>query len=140
MSDVTLAFDFGMRRIGVAIGSPLTGAARALTTLHHHGDPDWHAIGDLIDQWRPDTLVVGLPLLADGTEQSITGHARGFMDDLRQRYGLAVYAVDERYSSTAAESELRQQRASGSRKHRVKKGDSDAVAARIILETWLAMT
>lgn len=137
MSEVALAFDFGLRRIGIAVGNTFSGQARSLTTLHHHGNPDWDAIGRLTAEWRPGALVVGLPLLADGSEQPITAHARRFMTELEQRFELPVHAVDERYSSVEAEDRLRTQRASGTRKRRVRKGDSDAVAAQIILETWL---
>lgn len=137
MSEVALAFDFGLRRIGVAVGNSLTGQARSLTTLHHQGNPDWDAIQHLVAEWHPTALVVGLPLLEDGGEQAITEHARQFMQDLRQRFALPVHATDERYSSIAAADRLRTQRANGTRKRRVRKGDTDAVAAQIILETWL---
>lgn len=137
MSDVALAFDFGLRRIGIAVGNTLSGRARSLTTLHYSDNPDWNAIAQLVAEWRPGTLVVGLPLLEDGTEQPITDHARAFMAELQQRFELPVQAVDERYSSREAEERLRAQRAEGTRKRRVQKGDSDAVAAEIILETWL---
>lgn len=137
MSDVALAFDFGMRRIGVAVGSTLSGRAQALTTLHHRDGPDWDAITRLVGEWRPAALVVGLPLLEDGSEQPITGHARWFMDELGRHCDLPVHATDERFSSTEAEARLRTARATGKRKRRLQKGDSDAMAAQIILETYL---
>lgn len=140
MTDVALAFDFGLRRIGVAVGNSLSGQARSLTTLHHHGNPIWSEISQLVSEWRPTALIVGLPLLDDGTEQPITNHAREFMHELRRRFGLPVHAIDERYSSVEAQDRLRNQRASGTRKRRVKKGDTDAVAAQVILETWLQST
>lgn len=140
MSTVALAFDYGLRRIGVAVGNQLAGQARALTTLHHHDDPDWNEISRLIAEWQPDTLIIGLPLREDGSEQPITQKARQFMDELGQRFNLPTHAVDERFSSAEAEERIRAERASGQRKHRVNKGDSDAMAAQVILETWLAST
>lgn len=136
--DVVLAFDFGTRRIGVAVGSAITGRAQALTTLHHRDGPDWDAITRLVAEWRPQALVVGLPLLEDGSEQAITGHARWFMRQLGTLFGLPVHAVDERFSSIEALERLRTQRATGARKRRLQKGDTDSMAAQIILEGWLA--
>lgn len=138
MNDVALAFDFGLRRIGIAVGNRLSGQARSLTTLHHHHNPDWNEISQLVNEWRPDALVVGLPLQEDGSEQPITRQARRFMAELAQRFNLPVHAVDERFSSAEAEERIRAERASGARKQRVNKGDADAMAAQVILETWLA--
>lgn len=137
MSDVVLSFDYGLRRIGVAVGSTVSGQARALTTLHHHDDPDWDAITHLVAEWRPAILVVGLPLLEDGGEQPITGHTRRFMDELGRHFDLPVHAADERFSSAEAEARLRNARATGTRKRQLQKGDADAMAAQIILETYL---
>lgn len=135
--DVVLGFDFGTRRIGVAVGSAVSGQAQALTTLHHRDGPDWDAINRLVAEWRPQALVVGLPLLEDGSEQPITGHARRFMDELGRHVGLPVHEADERFSSTEAWERLRLQRATGARRKRLAKGDSDAMAAQVILESWL---
>lgn len=138
--DVVLGFDFGTRRIGVAVGSAVSGQAQALTTLHHRDGPDWTAIGRLVAEWRPQALVVGLPLLEDGREQPITGHARWFMAELGKHFGLPVHEADERFSSTEAWDRLRLQRATGTRRKRLAKGDSDAMAAQVILEGWLQRT
>lgn len=132
--DVAFGFDFGMRRIGVAVGNGITGQARALTVIPQ---TDWSAIEKLVAQWRPQALIVGLPLDADGNDQAITHHARGFMDGLAQRCKLPVHAVDERYSTIEAADRLRVARARGSRSKRLRKGDTDAVAAQVILESWL---
>ncbi|MAA75084.1 MAG: Holliday junction resolvase RuvX [Salinisphaeraceae bacterium] len=136
--DVVLGFDFGMRRIGVAVGSGVSGSAQALTTLHHSGDgPDWAAVRRLVGEWRPQALVVGLPLLESGEEQPITGHARWFMRELGAQFNLPIHQADERFTSTEALARLRTERASGARRKRLSKGDTDAMAAQIILETWL---
>jgi len=130
-----LSFDHGEKRIGVALGDDLTGSARPLPAV---GDGDWPAIAHLIGEWRPAALIVGLPLDEDGGEQRATGAARRFAAQLAQRFGLPVHQVDERYSSRAADDALRDARASGRMMRRVRKGDRDGQAARVILEQWLA--
>ena len=134
-----LAFDFGHKRIGVAVGEALTGSASPLPTLTHHAEPDWPALLRLIAEWRPTELVVGLPLDEAGGEQAITTLARRFAEQLAQRSGLKVNLADERFSSRAADDALRDARASGRMTRRVRKGDRDGEAARVILEQWLAM-
>ncbi|HEU0196040.1 MAG TPA: Holliday junction resolvase RuvX [Nevskiaceae bacterium] len=132
-----LAFDYGTRRIGVAIGNAATGQARALTTLHHGGTPDWIAISQLIHEWRPDACVVGLPLNDDGSEQLMSTAARTFARELQRRCAATVHLCDERFSSRAADDEIRRTRASGQRIRRARKGDRDSMAACVILEQYL---
>lgn len=134
MTAVYLAFDYGLKRIGVAVGDSLTRSARPLPALT---GADWPAIHKLIAEWRPAALVVGLPLDEDGAEQAITGPARRFAGELGRQLKLPVHQTDERYSSRAADDALREARASGRMVRRVRKGDRDAQAARIILEQWL---
>jgi putative Holliday junction resolvase len=135
---IFLGFDFGTRRIGIAIGSRQLGNARALATLSCHGGPDWEAIGQLIDEWQPEALVVGVPLTMEGMPQRATQGARAFMQQLAARFALPVHAADERMSSMEAQSELRAQRASRQRRRRVRDADIDRTAARLILEHWLS--
>lgn len=134
MTAVYLCFDYGEKRIGVAIGDDLTGSARALPTLP---GGNWDAIQKLIGEWRPQALVVGLPLNDDGSEQPTSTAARRFAQQLQAKSGLAVHLCDERYSSRAADDVLRRARAGGELTRRVRKGDRDAQAARIILQQWL---
>ena len=129
-----LAFDYGSHRTGVALGDDLTGQARALGSMP--GD-DWTAILGLVAQWRPAALIVGLPLDEDGAEQPMSTAARRFAAELGRRSGLPVHFADERYSSRAADDFLRDARASGHLTRRVRKGDRDAQAARVILQQWL---
>lgn len=129
-----LGFDHGGKRIGVALGDDLTGSARPLPAL---ANGDWDGVGRLIREWRPAALIVGLPLNEDGGEQPASAAARRFAAELAQRHGLPVHTVDERYSSRAADDALRSARASGRMARRVRKGDRDAQAARVILEQWL---
>ncbi|HET6655716.1 MAG TPA: Holliday junction resolvase RuvX [Gammaproteobacteria bacterium] len=131
-----LGFDFGLRRIGVAVGQSLTQTAGGLGVVAaRDGEPDWPAIERLATEWRPHALVVGIPYNADGSEQPITERARGFAHTLGERLDLPVYLVDERLSSHAAEAELKAERQAGRR--RLRKGDIDSRAARLILESWL---
>lgn len=133
-----LGFDYGKRRVGVAVGSPVTGRAQPLTTLEHRdGVPDWPALDALVRDWRPDTLIVGLPLTADGGTQKNTRRACNFAQELSGRYHLRVHTMDERYSTIEAGEKLRTARATGSRGRRLAKGDLDAMAAQTILESWL---
>lgn len=132
---IYLAFDYGEKRIGAAVGDDLTGSARALPTLTAG---DWDAIVKTIAEWRPAAVIVGLPLDESGAEQAMSASARRFAQALRERSGLTVHICDERYSSRAADDELREARASGRMQRRVRKGDRDGQAARVILEQWLA--
>lgn len=137
-AEVALGFDYGKRRVGIAVGSTVTASAQPLTTLtHHDGMPDWTALDVLIEEWRPSALVVGLPLNADGKTQKMTNRARNFAEEIWGRYRLTVHTVDERYTSIEAGERLRAARASGSRGKRLAKGDVDAMAAQTILESWL---
>ena len=98
-----LAFDFGTKKIGVAVGQALTKTANPLTCLNaKNGVPNWQNISTLIEEWQPDALVVGKPLNMDGSEQWVTEAARTFAQSLQQQTQLVVYLVDERLSSVAA--------------------------------------
>jgi putative Holliday junction resolvase len=129
-----LAFDYGTRLIGVALGNRIAASARALTTL---ANGDWARLDTLVAEWQPERFVVGLPLALDGGEQSMTRAARDYAKALERRYQRAVVLVDERHTSAAAASRFAEQRASGAAKR--KHGAAiDALAAQIILESWLA--
>ena len=134
MSGVYLAFDYGEKRIGAAVGDDLTGSARPLPALP---GGDWKAVDKLIDEWRPAALIVGLPLDESGADQPVTVVARKFARQLQERSKLPVHISDERFSSRAADGILRDARASGQMTRRVRKGDRDGHAARLILEQWL---
>ncbi len=134
-----LSFDYGLRRIGVAVGNTLTGTAEALATLDaHDGTPDWKAIARHIADWRPAALVVGVPYNMVGQSgAAITTAALRFAEDLGGRYGIEVHRVDERLSSREAEDDLRERRRSGAKTRRVRRGDVDREAARLLLLQWL---
>jgi putative holliday junction resolvase len=102
-----LAFDFGTKRIGIAIGNSLSGTARPLTTLHgEKNEQRFAAIENLIGEWQPAALVVGLPCNDDGSPHEMTRLCQRFANRLKGRFNLPVILVDERYTSAAASSEL----------------------------------
>ena len=118
-----LAVDFGLKRTGVAVGNRLMRTAQPQTTIQAQGDARFKHVALRLREWQPDALVVGVPFHPDGAEHENTLRARRFARQLRGRFGLPVFEVDERYSTTEALS-------SGAR-------DADAGAACIILEQFL---
>jgi putative Holliday junction resolvase len=137
---IILAFDYGLRRIGLASGDTLTRTAAPRATVAHHATgPDWQAIDREVRSLGPDLLVVGAPYNADGSPGSLAPSADAFARALAERYGLTVERIDERYSSTAATSLLREQRASGQRRRQVGKGDIDSAAAAVMLASYLEL-
>jgi putative Holliday junction resolvase len=136
-AEVLLAFDYGVRRIGLAVGQTLTGSASPVGVIPVAQAPDWDAVDRAVREWSPTRLLVGLPYNMDGSETALTGVCRGFARELERRCGLPVELVDERLTSSAAESDLREVRRSGARTRRVRREDIDANAARLILETWM---
>jgi len=136
-SGVALGIDFGQRRIGLATGNELTGTATALQTINHSGDP-FDELDRVIRDWRPDRIVLGLPLAADGSETEISRSARRFVEQLGQRHpGIAIEMHDERFSSRQADSQFADARRSGHARRRDAR-NLDGIAAAIILESWLA--
>jgi putative Holliday junction resolvase len=134
-SGTVLAFDFGEKRIGVAVGDLSLRIAHPLTTIAAEDNATRFAeIGKLIAEWQPVTLVVGLPMHADGTEHEISRLARRFANRLEGRFGVSVQLVDERLTSVAAESRLRE---SGATRAKID-ATLDAAAAREILDAYFA--
>ncbi|MGL9735189.1 MAG: Holliday junction resolvase RuvX [Symbiopectobacterium sp.] len=130
-----LAFDFGTKSIGVAIGQEITGTARALTAFKaQDGEPDWNQVEKIINEWQPDLLVVGLPLNMDGTEQELTARARKFANRLHGRFGKPVELQDEHLSTVEARADLFER--GGFRA--LNKSQVDATSAVIILESWFS--
>lgn len=133
MGRTVIAFDFGTKSIGCAVGQTITATAQALPAFKaQDGLPNWNAIGQCLQQWQPDCIVVGLPLNMDGTEQELTIRAKKFAQRLQGRFGIAVYLQDERLTTTEARAELFQRRGFKA----LKKDKIDSIAACIILESW----
>ena len=134
-----LAFDFGLKRIGIASGDTLTrSAAPRAAILAGQSGPDWEAIEREVRSLAPAQLVVGAPYNADGSEGALAGAARRFAAELERRFALPVHLVDERFSSLEASARLKEQRASGERRRRVRREDVDSAAAAVILGRWFA--
>jgi putative holliday junction resolvase len=134
--ETIIAFDFGLRRIGVAVGQQVTRSASAIGVVaNSSAGPDWQGIDRIVADWRPARLIVGVPSHADGTPSDLTARVLRFMDELR-RYGRPVESTDENYSSREANQMLAAQRALGLR-GRVRKENIDSVAAVLIAERWL---
>jgi putative Holliday junction resolvase len=137
-STTVLGFDFGTRRIGVAVGNCLTRGARALEVVANGMQgPDWPRLDVLLREWQPAALLVGLPLTMEGQEQQTSRAARAFATALGARYRLPLHLVDERLTSIEAASRFADRRASGQTRRKHAQA-LDAVAAEIIVETWLA--
>jgi putative Holliday junction resolvase len=137
MTGCILGFDYGARRIGVASGNRISQSARPLPTLvSNQGRPDWLRIDTLLSEWKPQALVVGLPLTRAGGEQKITRGARAFAEALGKRSGLPVHLIDERHTSQEAARRFAEQRAAGSARRRDAES-IDSLAAAVILESWL---
>lgn len=133
MGITALAFDFGTRSIGCAVGQSITGTAQALPAFKaQDGIPSWEAIEKCLKEWQPDIIIVGLPLNMDGTEQDLTLRARKFANRLHGRFGIKVELQDERLTTTEARSEIFDR--GGFRA--LKKGKVDGISACLILESW----
>jgi putative Holliday junction resolvase len=129
-----LAFDFGTRKIGVAVGDVRAGIAHPLSVIRGERKAlRFAAIAALIAEWRPATLLVGRPVHADGTEHETTDRAERFARSLEGRFGLPVVRVDERYTTQAADLSLAEAGVHGA----ARKDARDAVAAQLILQSWL---
>ncbi|MGL5757445.1 Holliday junction resolvase RuvX [Plesiomonas sp.] len=133
MSRTMMAFDFGTKSIGVAIGQEITATARPIASLKaRDGIPDWAQVEKLLKEWKPDLVVVGLPLNMDGTEQPVTALARKFANRIHGRFGQAIVLHDERLSTVEARSHL----FSYGGYRALDKGRVDATSASVILESW----
>ena len=137
--ETVLAFDFGLKRIGIASGDTLTrqAAPRPAAFCGAQG-PDWEAISREVRALAPGLMVVGAPYNADGTEGALSDAVRRFAAELQRRFALPVELVDERFSSLEASEALKERRASGARRRRVARADIDSAAAAVILGRWFA--
>lgn len=128
-----LAFDFGTKSIGVAVGQEITGTAAPLDALKaQDGIPNWDKVGEIFAQWQPHLVVVGLPLNMDGTEQDVTHRAKKFANRLHGRFGKPVETWDERLSTADAKATLFE--LGGYKK--LTKGRIDSVSACVIFMSW----
>lgn len=134
MTKIFIGFDFGTKRIGVAVGQDLTKTASAQNSLGaNHGEPKWQEVDALISSWEPCDLVVGIPYKMDGSEQHTTHAARHFAKQLQQRYSLPVHQVDERLTTKEVRQQLHEQGGYA----KIANSDIDSFAAKLILEQWM---
>ncbi|NRA83169.1 MAG: Holliday junction resolvase RuvX [Gammaproteobacteria bacterium] len=128
-----LAFDYGTKSIGVAIGQQITGTASPLAAIKaNDGIPNWDTIEKIIKEWQPSQIIVGLPTNMDGTDQEITIRARKFSKRLFGRFKVPVQTHDERLTTVEAKERLFE--LGGYKK--LTKGKIDSVSAVLILESW----
>ena len=134
MSNLTvIAFDFGTQSIGCAVGQSITQTAQALPAFKaQDGIPNWDAIKKCLDEWKPDLVVVGLPLNMGGTEQEVAQRARKFANRLNGRFGVKIALQDERLTTTEARAEI----FSRGGYRALNKGKIDSISACLILESW----
>ena len=137
MIEVALGFDYGSRKIGVAVGRASTRNAEGIATISCNPKTIlWSTINELIDLWQPDTLVVGLPFASNKTETKTTGFARKFGEDLDLRFNLLVCFIDETLTTDYADAIIREETRSGKRITSRRKSIRDKLAAELILMTF----
>lgn len=128
-----LAFDFGLRQIGVATGSSISRISSELTTLlARDGKPNWDEVKALIGEWKPDLCLVGLPLNMDSSESELSQRARKFSRQISGRFGIEVEMVDERLTSF----EAKDISSNNGHKGNFKKAPVDALAAKLLVDQW----
>ena len=131
---VVVAFDYGLSKIGAAVGQSITGTATPLPAVKaKKGHANWEGIKNIVKEWHAEAFVVGMPYNMDGTEQAISQRCKQFARELEQHFALPVYFIDERLTTKSAEDQLLQQRGKLSK---IKRGDVDSYAAKLILETF----
>jgi putative Holliday junction resolvase len=133
-----LGFDFGTKYIGVAVGQTITHLATPITSIPAlDGVPDWAVVKQLVDSWKPDLLLVGIPLNMDGTEQPMTTYARHFSVILKQKTGLKIVEIDERLSTWEAKQRVLAQKKHKNPRSQAALNDINATSAAILVEQWL---
>lgn len=130
-----MGFDFGTQKIGIAIGQQLTQTASALPEIPaKDGQPQWQTVASLIEEWKPDAFVVGIPFNEDGSENPLSARARKFGNRLHGRFGLPLFTINEHLSSYDARDHIQQYSGRAAKSNRY----VDSVAAVLILESWFS--
>ena len=131
-----IGIDYGNANMGIATGQSITKTASALKTINVKQPFNWHELDEIINQWQPEAIIIGLPLTEDGEQQLISKQAHNFAKKMKNRYQLPIHEVDERYSSMQAQDDFSQARYQGNAKRKHSK-NLDAHAAKNILQRWL---
>lgn len=135
-----LAFDYGTKKIGVAVGQSITQTASPLAVIPaRDGIPNWHTIEKLIKEWQPGAFIVGMPFNMDGSENKMTVRAQKFLKRLNGRFNIPSYSIDERLSSREAK-DIRKNMAEAHGKAYSERDNIDSIAAQLILESWFSTT
>ena len=134
-----IALDYGLRRIGIAVGNSLIQTTQGLNAISAKaGNPNWQALNQIISEWDPDALVLGEPLGPDGEQTEFSRQVRHFGKSLELKTGLPVYFADERHTTRRAEAMLRESVETGKRFNRRKIAAKDSLAAELILHTFFS--
>ena len=133
-----VGIDFGIKRIGLAIGNTLTRTAQPLAHVSCLGTgPDWNQLDQIIDEWKPELVVVGLPISMSGEETDMSRLARAFAEELEQRCGRPVEFMDERLTSSEADNIIRSNTPEGKKIDKGGSGKRDSIAAQLIVQSYL---
>jgi putative Holliday junction resolvase len=133
-----LAFDYGTKKIGVAVGQSITQTASPLAVIPaRDGVPDWNTVEKLVEVWQPDVFIVGMPFNMDGSDNKMTARTQKFTQRLSGRFNIPCYSMDERLSSREAR-DIRKTMAEAHGKSYNDRDDIDSIAAQLILENWFA--
>ena len=135
---IYIAFDYGLKKTGVAIGQSITKTASPLTSLSmDNGKPDWSEIDMIFEDFKPSCAVFGMPEEFINTDNSLINNIKAFSFEINQRYGISIKFINEHFTSKIAKDQLKEQRQEGILQRQLKKGQIDSMAASIILQEWM---
>ena len=135
---IYIAFDYGLKKTGVAIGQSITKTASPLTSLSmNKGEPDWSEIDSIIENFKPSCAVFGMPEECINSNKTLIDNIKAFSSGIAQRYGISIKFVNEHLTSKIAKDQLKEQRQEGILQRQLKKGQIDSMAASIILQEWM---
>ena len=135
---IYIAFDYGLKKTGVAIGQSITKTASPLTSLSmDKGKPDWSEIDMIFEDFKPSCAVFGIPEERINSNKTLIDNIKAFSSGIKQRYGISIKFVNEHLTSKIAKDQLKEQRQAGILQRQLKKGQIDSMAASIILQEWM---
>ena len=135
---IYIAFDYGLKKTGVAIGQSITKTASPLTSLSmDNGKPDWSEIDMIFEHFKPSCAVFGMPEDLINSNKNLIDNIKAFSSGIKQRYGISIKFVNEHLTSKIAKDQLKEQRQAGILQRQLKKGQIDSMAASIILQEWM---
>jgi len=135
---IYIAFDYGLKKTGVAIGQSITKTASPLTSLSmNKGEPDWSEVDSIIENFKPSCAVFGMPEEFVNADNSLIKNIKAFSFEINHRYGISIKFINEHLTSKIAKDQLKEQRQEGILQRQLKKGQVDSMAASIILQEWM---